>query len=113
MVNKIKTFLNDRDGLSAREFLMLIVVVPYAGFWMTAMVMDLMGYPVSESFVMLLNQMDGIVMTVVTGVFGLSGIQYGADAYRERSQRQINYNTTNSTLEPTESSYEDDYERRV
>lgn len=81
---KFITFVNDEDGFTARDFLLSGSFIFYVGFWATGLIRDIMGVPVSPTYLDLLEQMRSIVFTIVTGVFAVSGVQMGVDAYRSK-----------------------------
>lgn len=74
-MEKINTFLRDGDGLSARDYLMIAFTTPYILAWIVAMIMAFSGVPVSPTTLDLLHSMDGIMMTVVGGVFSVQAVK--------------------------------------
>lgn len=90
-VRKFMTFLNDQDGLTAKDFLLSASFLVYVGFWATGLIRDLMGEPVSGTYLDLLEQMRSIVFTIVTGVFAVSGVQLGVDAYKSKHHGEPEY----------------------
>lgn len=74
MLKVFKSFLNDKDGFSAKDYLMVIFSGLYVILMLTTFGMALTGFEISQ-FLKLLQSLDGIVMTIIGGVFGLNAIQ--------------------------------------
>lgn len=85
---KFMTFLNDHDGFTSKDFLLAGSFVSYILFWAIGLVRDLMGIPVGESYIELLEQMRYIVFTIVTGVFAVSGVNMGIEAYKNKNKNR-------------------------
>jgi hypothetical protein len=99
---KTRTFLNDSDGFSNRDYI-LLAISPYFLFWAIAVGMSLMGYEVPESFYRLMDSVSGVVMTTIGGVYGVQAIHSGASAIAEyRYGQQTATNTVDDSSNTTE-----------
>jgi hypothetical protein len=84
-----KNFLNDEDGLSAKDYLMLVFTTPYILGWVAVLITMLTGHTVSNQVIDLLASMNGIEMTIVGGWFGYQAVSAFANAYGQRTTTPI------------------------
>lgn len=73
MSRLIRTFLNDEDGLSAKDYLMLVFTIPYVIAWIIVFVLAVLGKPI-DATIQVLNALDTVVMTIVGGWFGVTAV---------------------------------------
>ena len=97
MKKKFKSFLNDEDGFSAKDFLMVSFGTVFLLMVVTAFVISLVGVLPSTTL-SVIGSLDGVIITIVGGVFGLQGIK----EFRSNSQ---------SKLQSDDSSYNEDEPR--
>ncbi|OUQ86274.1 hypothetical protein B5G50_22115 [Brevibacillus brevis] len=71
----MKTFLNDRDGVSEKDYLLLIASTVFFLFVAIGLILSLLGKPVSSVYLALLDMMAPVLMTVAGGVFGVRAVQ--------------------------------------
>lgn len=71
---KFRHFGNDEDGLSARDFLMLVVVGLFSVAFVIGLIMILIVGKISKDFFSLLEISQPIFITVVTGVMGVQAV---------------------------------------
>ncbi|MFI8715714.1 hypothetical protein [Brevibacillus brevis] len=71
----MKTFLNDRDGVSEKDYLLLIASTVFFLFVAIGLILSLLGKPVSSGYLALLDLMAPVLMTVTGGVFGVRVVQ--------------------------------------
>lgn len=68
-------FLNDRDGLSSKDYLMLISTTVFFSFVVIGLVLVLFGKEIDDAYFSLLDSVAPVVMTVVGGTFGVQAVQ--------------------------------------
>lgn len=88
------TFLNDADGLSAKDYLLLISTGVFFLALTVGFISVLIGRPLGEEYFSLLNAADAVVITVVGGVMSIQGVE-------------VFVNRKQNNAEPTK---EEDYE---
>lgn len=66
------TFLNDADGLSAKDYLLLISTGVFFLALTVGFVSVLIGRPLGEEYFALLGAADAVVITVVGGVMAVN-----------------------------------------
>ncbi|WP_426455472.1 hypothetical protein ACP26L_36260 (plasmid) [Paenibacillus sp. S-38] len=69
-----KTFLNDDDGFSAKDFIMVAFCGVYLTFLVGAFVLAVLGRMPAE-LLGLISSMTGVVMTIIGGVFAIQTVQ--------------------------------------
>lgn len=91
----IKTFLSDEDGLSAKDYLLLLFTTVYVVFLLTAFGKALIGHPLGE-LKDLISGMDTIIMTIVGGEFGVMAVRTWTNGVNNnQSQQQYTFMPTN------------------
>lgn len=71
----MKNFLNDKDGLSSKDYILLISTTVFFIFIAIGLVLVLMGKPIDKAYLSLLDSVSPVVMTVVGGMFGVQAVQ--------------------------------------
>lgn len=70
-----RNFLNDEDGFSQKDYLLLLSTSIYFVFMTIGMILSLTERTVNETYIKLLDMVDTVVITIVTGVFGINAVQ--------------------------------------
>lgn len=96
----MRTFLNDKDGVSEKDYLLLAATTVFFLFVVIGLVLVLMGREINVTYIALLDMVAPVLMTITGGVFGVRAVQ----EYRKKSDAQ---DTANSAEE------EVDYDGRV
>lgn len=91
-----KNFLNDDDGLSAKDYLMLVFTTPYVVAWVAVLVMAVIGRPMTDQVVDILQLLSPAVMTIIGGWFGVQAVTEFANRNKTPS------NSTDTPVYPTE-----------
>jgi hypothetical protein len=71
----MKTFLNDQDGLSEKDYLLLAATTVFFVFVVIGLVLVLMGRPINAMYFTLLDMVAPVLMTVAGGVYGVRAVQ--------------------------------------
>ncbi len=71
----MKTFLNDKDGVSEKDYLLLVSTTVFFLFVAIGLVLVLMGRPVDAMYIALLDMVAPVLMTITGGVFGVRAVQ--------------------------------------
>lgn len=71
---KIMTFLTDDDGLSAKDYLMIAFTAVFIIEQAIAFILATKG-PIPPDLLEVISTMDGIVMTIIGGVFSIQVAQ--------------------------------------
>ena len=79
-------FLNDRDGFSSRDYLLLISTVVFFGFITIGLVMLLCNQRIDPMYIELLSMVDAPLMTIVAGIMSVNGIQIYTENKKEEKQ---------------------------
>lgn len=97
------TFIRDKDGLSAKDFLLIVSILVFFGALLVGFISVIAGRILSDTFTLgddyfdLLSAAAPVVMVVVTGVMGVQGVEIFA-----------NRNKVNDEELPQEQTKEDD-----
>ena len=75
----VVTFINDKDGLSAKDFLLIASIVVFFGALTVGFVAVLLGRALGDEYFSLLSAAAPVVMVVVTGVMGVQGVEIFAN----------------------------------
>lgn len=70
-----RNFLNDEDGFSQKDYLLLLSTSIYFVFMTIGLILSLTERTVNETYIKLLDMVDTVVITIVTGVFGINAVQ--------------------------------------
>jgi hypothetical protein len=68
-------FLNDKDGVSEKDYLLLISTGVFFLFMSVGLIAILIGVPLGEDYIKLLDLAVPAVMTVVGGVMGTKAVE--------------------------------------
>ncbi|UYZ12129.1 hypothetical protein A6764_22175 [Brevibacillus sp. WF146] len=96
----MKTFLNDQDGLSEKDYLLLVSTTVFFLFVAVGLVLVLMGRTLDPMYVTLLDMVAPVLMTVAGGVYGVRAVQefrkqpQTADEVPPRREEEDNRGTT-------------------
>lgn len=69
------TFLNDEDGLSAKDYLLIVSTTIFFLFIGIGLVLVLIGKTIDAMYLSLLDMVVPVVMTVVGGVMGVQAVE--------------------------------------
>lgn len=94
----LRSFLNDDDGLSAKDYLMVTFGTIFLLMVITAFVVSLAG-TLPAATISVIQLMDGVIITIVGGVFGLQGIK---EFKSKSTTTQVPIETDNSTYNVVE-----------
>lgn len=83
-----KNFLNDRDGLSDKDYLLIISTTVFFLFVVVGLVLVLVNHKIDEMYLSLLDMVSPVVMTIVGGVFGYKSVEKFSDSYKERKHKK-------------------------
>ncbi|MGG1263869.1 hypothetical protein [Brevibacillus laterosporus] len=86
-MKKWLAFWNDEDGFSAKDYLMVMFSTIFCAFLVVAFVTALTG-TLPATAIAVIQMMDGIMIAIVTGVFGLQGIK----EFKKTTSTQMPYN---------------------
>ncbi|WP_151734153.1 hypothetical protein [Paenibacillus tengchongensis] len=70
-----QSFINDEDGFSAKDFLMVLFGGLYAVFLMVAFFSPFAGVSVSGASDNVIDSMDSVIMTIIGGVFAVQSVR--------------------------------------
>lgn len=73
-MKRFRDFLNDDDGFSAKDFLMVLFGTLFALMIATAFIVSIVGV-LTPATIAVIQLLDGTMITIVGGVFGLQGIK--------------------------------------
>lgn len=79
----MKTFLNDKDGVSEKDYLLVVSTTVFFLFVAIGLVLVLIGRPIDGMYVTLLDMVAPVLMTITGGVFGVRAVQ----EYRKAPQK--------------------------
>lgn len=91
-----KHFLNDSDGLSQRDFLLLISAFMFFTFVFIGLVMELfrtlglVNESITSVYLQLLDMVSPVVMTIVGGVFGVTAVEKFTDKKNDKNDEGDN-----------------------
>jgi hypothetical protein len=71
----MKTFLNDKDGVSEKDYLLLVSTTVFFLFVAVGLVLVLMGRTLDAMYVTLLDMVAPVLMTITGGVYGVRAVQ--------------------------------------
>lgn len=80
---KYKTFLTDKDGLSAKDYLLLISTTIFFLFVSIGLILILLQQEVGAMYLDLLDMVSPVVMTVVGGVMGVQAVETFTNSRRQ------------------------------
>jgi hypothetical protein len=71
----MKFFWNDKDGLSSKDYLLLISSTVFFGFVFIGLVLVLLDKPIDNMYLQLLDMVSPVIMTICGGVFGVQAVE--------------------------------------
>ena len=80
------TFLNDADGFSAKDYLLLVSTGVFFLFIVVGLVSVLFNKKIDKVYLDLLDMVVPVVMTVVGGVMGVQAVETFSDRYKPESE---------------------------
>jgi hypothetical protein len=78
-----QTFLTDKDGLSAKDYLLIISTSIFFLFISIGLVLVLFQKEINEMYLHLLDMVVPVVMTVVGGVMGVQAVETFSNRQKE------------------------------
>lgn len=91
----MKNFLNDGDGISQKDYLLVFSTSIFFVFILIGLIMSLLGKAISQTYLDLLYMVAPVLMTITGGVFGVSAVQ---EFKKER--KQLDTQEQNDTQPP-------------
>jgi hypothetical protein len=70
----LKSFINDDDGFSAKDFLMVLFGTLFVLMIATAFIISLVA-TLNPATILVIQLLDGTMITIVGGVFSIQGIK--------------------------------------
>lgn len=80
------TFLNDKDGLSAKDYLLIISTGVFFLALTIGFISVLLGRPLGDEYFALLGAADAVVITVVGGIMGVQGVEVFANRNKDNAE---------------------------
>lgn len=108
-MSKLKHFLNDRDGVSQRDFLLVISAGVFFLFVSVGLIMILLGRTIDSMYLELLGTVSPVVIAITTGIFG---IQITQEIKKKNNTSEIEQQPKTEDIIDEEMSIED-YRRMV
>jgi hypothetical protein len=71
----MKNFLNDSDGLSAKDYLLLVSTSIFFLFIVIGLIMAMFNRSFDDNYLALLDMVAPVIMTVVGGVMGVQAVE--------------------------------------
>lgn len=71
----MKSFLNDKDGLSAKDFLLIVSTTVFFIFIVIGLILVLLGKKIDDDYISLLDMVAPVLMTITGGIFGVQAVQ--------------------------------------
>lgn len=93
---KLKGFWNDIDGISARDYLLIISTGVFFLFVAIGLVVVLFHQNLGKMYLSLLEMVSPVVMTIVGGVFGVQAVESYTNSIRKKEKKVRIYQETQS-----------------
>lgn len=74
MIKFNKSFINDEDGLSQKDFLVIIFANVFIGIILFATYSWAIGKDI-QGLLQIIDAMAGVIMTIIGGIFGVNAVQ--------------------------------------
>lgn len=74
-VKRYQTFINDDDGFSAKDYLLVVSTSMFFLFVAVALILVLLNNKIDMMYLLLLEMVAPVVMTVVVGVMGVNAVE--------------------------------------
>ena len=84
------TFLNDDDGMTQRDYLLLISTSVFFLFIAVGLSMLLFGKPLDEMYLRLVDIVTPVIMTIVASVFTIEGVEKVTNEMQLRREHKEN-----------------------
>lgn len=81
-----KTFLSDEDGLSSKDYLLLVSTSLFFIFITIGLVLVLLDYKIDNMYINLLEMVSPVVMTIVGSVAGVEITQKIVDRNKKENE---------------------------
>ena len=81
---RFKHFLNDKDGLSMKDYLMLVSSIVFFLFITIGLVLVLFEHTLDPVYLDLLDTVSPVIMTIVGGVFGVQAVE----TFRRKEEKE-------------------------
>ncbi|MED1851815.1 hypothetical protein P4V33_09135 [Brevibacillus borstelensis] len=104
----LKVFWSDRDGLSEKDYLLLVSTGVFFLFVVVGLVLVLIGRKIDPQYIALLDMVAPVLMTVAGGIFGVRAVQ----EFRKPRSSDRSYSTQDAypveeyEVEPDEVNYD-------
>ncbi len=85
---KYRTFLNDDDGLSAKDYLLIVSTSIFFLFISIGLILVLTDKEIDRMYLSLLEMVVPVVMTVVGGVMGVQAVESFANRKKTEDQKE-------------------------
>lgn len=90
------TFMNDKDGFSARDFLMMVTMGLFSLSFISALVLIILGKGVNDSFFNLMEAGKPVFITVIGGVMGVQCTEAITNAINKRTASRHKTSTSDN-----------------
>lgn len=97
----MKNFLNDRDGMTAKDFLLLLSSTVFFLFVIIGLIRTLLNKPIDNNYISLLQMISPVLMTVVGGVFGVQAVDTFANRKEKSNDNEESYYGKDDNNRPT------------
>lgn len=81
-----KTFLTDSDGLSSRDYLLLVSTSLFFIFIIVGLVLVLFNHRIDDMYLKLLDMVSPVVMTIVGSIAGIDITQKIVDRNKDEDE---------------------------
>lgn len=71
----MRNFLNDKDGVSEKDYLLVVSTTVFFLFVVLGLILVLLGKKIDSQYIDLLEMACPVLMTVAGGVFGVRAVQ--------------------------------------
>ena len=85
------TFLNDEDGFSAKDYLLIISTVVFFGFITIGLILILCGIPIDDDYMKLIGMVDAPLMVIVGGIMSINVTEKIVDGRSNKNQQENEY----------------------
>jgi len=80
-----ETFINDKDGISAKDYLLIISTAVFFGFVIIGLILALGNVSISDNYMELLNLTAEPLMVIVGGIMGVQAVEVFANRNRKET----------------------------
>lgn len=94
-MGKTRTFVNDADGFSAKDFVLLIFTVFYLLLLLFVLFLTWTGEQVPGVIIQIVGSVENILMVIIGGLFTVQGVK----EYRRREKNDA-YESEEKSQEP-------------